>query len=428
MTSALDRDALSQTLAQLAEAGVVPQIAPALHRGKRAASETLGKTVMGEIPAFSLSGNPQILPELERHAGEHLAEIARLLGGGKVGGFEFVRAHARRRAEQRFPLEATLHVYRCGHQVLSRWMRDAADAATGNNQRVVAAIADFAIEYTNAISAICAAEYVSRTRILAETEGDLRTELLDLLVRGYDESDGRVTRLLKRAGYLEQRLSFCVALARSVDPLEMENPARAQRIVESVTEAVAAMPIRVLLGTRDGVVTAVFSDVRRISGWTAPQTQLAERIRAALLILGPAVLIGVSSDQPSTAFIPGALREAAVALDFASVGERVVRYSDLPIRRLLLHRAAGDLRSALPPWMTELASADLQAHGALIQTLRALADADLNVQQAARVLEIHPNTVYARMQRIDELTGLACRRFHDLTELLLAADCRQTTP
>jgi hypothetical protein len=425
MTSTPDRDALVQALALLAEAGVVPQAAAPLHRGMRAAAEALRKTVMDQVPAFSVSGNPQILPEVERHAGEHLAEIARLFGGGQAGSFEFVREHAQRRAEQRFPLEATLHAYRCGHQVLSRWMRDAAIAATSNNERVVAAIADFAIEYTNAISTVCAGEYVTRTRILAETEGDRRTELLNILVSGYDESDGRVARLLKRAGYLEQRLSFCVALVRSVDPLEMENPARAQRIVDSIVQAVAAIPVRTLLGTRDGVVTAVFSDTRRLSGWTAPQAQLAARIHSTLLVLGPAVLIGISTDQPSTAFIPVALREAAVALDFASVSERVVLYSDLPIRRLFLHLSAGSLKSALPVWMTELADADVKAQGALIQTLRALADADLNVQQAARVLEIHPNTVYARMQRIDALTGLDCRRYHDLTELLLAADCRQ---
>jgi hypothetical protein len=115
----------------------------------------------------------------------------------------------------------------------------------------------------------------------------------------------------------------------------MENPARAQRIVESIAGAMAALPVRTLLGTRDGVVTAVFSDTRRLSGWTAPQTQLAARIQAALLILGPSVLIGIGTDQPSTAFIPGALREAAAALDLASVSERVVRYSELPFRRLL---------------------------------------------------------------------------------------------
>lgn len=420
---------LTQTLALLADAGVVPQATASLQRGMHAAAENLRHTVIAEIPAFSDSGNPQILPDLERHAAEHLAEIVRLLGGGKVSEFEFVRTHAQRRAEQRFPLETTLHAYRCGHQVLSRWMREAAIEAGPNNvERAVAAIADFAIEYTDAISTVCAAEYVTRTRVLAETEGDRRTELLNILVSGYDESDGRVARLLKRAGYLEQRLSFCVALVRAVDPLEMENPARVQRIVESIAQAMASIPIRNLIGTRDGVVTAVFSDPRRLSGWTAPQTQLAARIQSALLILGPAVLIGIGTDQPSTAFIPVALREAAVALDFASVSERVVRYSELSMRRLLLNRAAGDLKPALPAWMKDLASADLKAQGALIHTLRALADADLNVQQAARLLEVHPNTVYARMLRIDELTGLACRRYHDLTELLLATDCRQTTP
>ena len=429
MTSTHDRDALAHALALLADAGVVPQAAAALARGMRAAGEALGKTVIDEIPAFSVSGNPQVLPDLERHAGEHMMEIARLLGGGMVGAFEFVREHAQRRAEQRFPLEATLHAYRCGHQVLSRWMRDAAIAAApGNIERAVTAMADFAIEYTNAISTVCAAEYVTHTRIIAESEGDRRTELLNVLVSGFDESDGRVARLLKRAGYLEQRLSFCVALVRPVDPLEMENPARPQRIIESIGQAVAALPIRTLLGTRDGTVTAVFSDTRRLSGWTAPQAQLAARVHAALLVLGPAVLVGISTDPPTTAFIPAALREAAMALDFASVGERVVRYSDLPIRRLLLHHTAGKLNCGLPAWMVDLASADTKAQGALIQTLRALADSDLNVQQAARILGLHPNTVYARMQRIDELTGLACRRFHDLTELLLAADCRQTAP
>ena len=55
--------------------------------------------------------------------------------------------------------------------------------------------------------------------------------------------------------------------------------------------------------------------------------------------------------------------------------------------------------------------------------MRALADADINVQAAARALRVLPNTLYARMQRINELTGLDCQRYHDLTELLLAADC-----
>jgi sugar diacid utilization regulator len=35
----------------------------------------------------------------------------------------------------------------------------------------------------------------------------------------------------------------------------------------------------------------------------------------------------------------------------------------------------------------------------------------------------HPNTVYARIERIRQLTKIDCQTFHGLNELLLAADC-----
>ena len=47
----------------------------------------------------------------------------------------------------------------------------------------------------------------------------------------------------------------------------------------------------------------------------------------------------------------------------------------------------------------------------------------MNVQKAAREIGKHPNTVYARIERIKDLTGLDGQRHGDLTELLLAADC-----
>jgi hypothetical protein len=424
MLEAGERVPLTRALSALREAGVVPRVARALDRGVGEIGRALRAAVIAEIAAFSDSGNPEVLPDLERHAGEHIGELRRLLGGAEVGAFDFVRAHAQRRAEQHFPLEAVLHAYRCGHKILSHWIREAATAKRPRNlDHVVSAVADFALEYTNAISTILAAEYVVHTRALAEAEGDRRVELLNILLSGYDESDGRVARLLKRAGYLEQRQSFCVALAQSTDPLEMENPARAQRIAEAIVQAAAAKPIRVLAGVRNNVVTAVLSDVRRTSGWTAPQANLADRIRPLLLVLGPAVLIGISSDQPSTSFIPRALHEAEVALDFASVAERVMQFSQLPIRRLLVHRGAEYVQSALPIWFVRFREADEKAQGALVKTLRALAGADMNVQRAARALRVHANTIYARIERINQLTGLDSQRYHDLTELLLAADC-----
>lgn len=415
---------LRHILARLAGIGIIPPAAKELDGTLRSAGGTLREAVLAEVPAYSASGNPEILPGLNQHGAEHVAEIRRLFGGGEIGDFAFIRTHAQHRAEQRFPLEAILHAYRCGHRVLSQWLREAAMAvARKGSESTISAIADFAIEYTNTISTIATSEYVTHTRLLAEAEGDLRTELLSILLSGYDESDGRVARLLKRAGYLDQRQSYCVVVAQSANPSEMENLPRAKRIVVAITEAVAGASIRTLAGIRNTLVTVVMSDRRRQSGWTAPQADLAERIHPRLLTLGPAVLIGVSSDQPSTSFLPKALHEATIALDFASVTNRVVQFSGLPIRALLVHRGTDYVRSAAPDWAKTFFGEDARIVATLVATLRAVADADMNIQLAARGLAKHPNTVYARLQRIKDLTGSDGHRYHDLVELLLAADC-----
>lgn len=407
--------ALRSALARLAETGMIFEAA--LERSKGSTRLRLREAVLAQVPAFSSSGNPDVLPELDLHGGEHLHEICRLAGGGEIGDFDFVRAQAQRRAAQRFPLEATLHAYRCAEKILSQWLSE------GSSKRENPAVRDFVGEYTNTVSAIATAEYVDRIRALAEAEGDRRSELFNILLNGYDESDGRVARLLKRAGYLEQRQAYCIAAVQPINAIEMESPARAQRIVNALSDALNAASIRMLAGTRNNAVVAVISARRRQSGWTAPQANLAERIHPLLQTLGPAVLIGVSADHPSTSFLPKALHEATIALDFASVDKRVVQFSALPIRGLLVHRGTDYIKSAPPSWVTRFIATDAKAGGALVQTLRAVADADMNVQKAARILGKHPNTIYTRIERIRELTGLDGQRYHDLTELLLGADC-----
>ena len=384
----------------------------------------LQDTVLAEIPAFTASANPDVLPALRQHAEDQARELHRLFSGGGVEGFGFVREHAQRRAEQHFPLEVMLHAYRCGHRVLSQWLREAAIAtAPAAPDMVAAAVADFSIEYTNAISIIAASDYVARTRLLTEAEGDRRTELLNILLSGHDESDGRVARIMKRAGYLEQRQAYCVVAAQSVNPSEMENAERVRRMIDAIGTAIGGTGIRMLAGVRNNVVTAVLSDLRRQSGWTAAKSNLSERALPLLMTLGPSVLVGISADHPSTAFLPQALSEAGIALDFADVRQRVVVFSSLPVRGLLVLRGAEDVRKAPPAWLAKLIAADAEASGSLIATLRAFADADMNTQKAARSLGKHPNTLYARLERIREITGLDGQRYGDLTELLLAADC-----
>lgn len=388
--------------------------------------DSLCEQVLAEVPAFRASGNPDLLPELERHLSQHLDAVCDVLGGHSAPELAFVSEHARRRAAQKFPLDAELASYRCLHRSLAEWVQAAAVKSADQHaqlRRVVAAAADVTIEYAGAIGTRMTSEYVAHTRALAEAEGDRRTELFNLLLGGYDESDRRAAQLLRRAGYLEQRQSFCVIVARSVDPREMENDARAQRMADAVSGAIAKLPVRTLVGISDNLVTVVLSGTRRLSGWTAPQSLLADSVQPQLRTIGPAALIGVSADAPSTSHIPSALREAKLALDFASVANRVVSFAKIPFRDLLVQLAVEQIQSALPKWVDELLLADKKSRGALLATLRAYADADMNTLRAAALLKRHPNTVYARMQRITEITGLNPLRYNALTELLLATSC-----
>lgn len=102
---------LKEALRRLRDNPFLPAAARHLMNNSSAINAELSKTILAEIPAFSESRNPDVLPDLSRYSPEHTIEILRLLTGGPVGDFEFVRQDARRRAEQRFPLEATLHAY-----------------------------------------------------------------------------------------------------------------------------------------------------------------------------------------------------------------------------------------------------------------------------------------------------------------------------
>jgi hypothetical protein len=419
-------NALSEALQRIGRGGPVNAMISRLSSDPAAIAAQVQQAVLTEVPEYSKSRNPTLLPELARHGREHIDEILRLLQDGTVGRFDFVQEQARRRAEQRFPLEATLHAYRSGSKVLSRWLRESvltSKKSAKASQAMITHVTDFAMEYTDAISTVFAAAYSSQLLLLAEVAGDQRSQLLRILLDGNDEADVRAAKLLREAGFLEERQSFCVALARSVDPTEMLDAPRTRRLVDAIEQIVANFPMRKLIDVHLNKVTMVFAAVRRISGWTAPRASLAKQIQETLAFAGNAVLIGVSNDVASTSQVPTAYREAAAALELATVSQRVVRFSEIPLPRLLLHFAAQDFQRVLPAWADAFHKANENARGILVTTIRAYADVDMNVLKAAQVLGVHPNTVYARLQRIADISGLDARSLHPLIDLLIVCDC-----
>ena len=91
----------------------------------------------------------------------------------------------------------------------------------------------------------------------------------------------------------------------------------------------------------------------------------------------------------------GPHNEARLALDFATVSNRVMPYSQIPFRQMIIRHARDNIQSALPAWLEDLQVADRKARGSLSKTLRAYADANMNALQTAKDLSVHPNTIYS---------------------------------
>ena len=403
---------------QLWKLGVGPAAGTAFRERLPGTLDSVLDAVTSEVREFSDSRNPDVLPELRAYLQTHLSAVADLLAGRELDP-GFIVEHARRSANQRFPLDAGLRAYRYLSRVLADAVRDAAIDAAGNEtelRRVVAAATAFAIEYTGFSASLETQEYVSATRLLAETAGDRRSELFALLLDGYDESDGRAATLLRNAGYLEQRQTYAVIAVRDVQPREMDNADRVERMQKSLHDVLRNTPARVLIGNRDKIVYAVVSATQRQSGWTRPHTIVSELVTEPLRLLGNAVLVGISNDAPSTAHIPKAVREASLALQHADRSKRVLRYGDIGFLELLLSRASATAAAELPDWTAALIAADKK--NKLGETLFAYADNDMNVIRTAKSLGMHPNSIYARFDRILNLTGLDPQRYHALTELL----------
>jgi sugar diacid utilization regulator len=107
----------------------------------------------------------------------------------------------------------------------------------------------------------------------------------------------------------------------------------------------------------------------------------------------------------------------------ATVSQRVVQFAQIPLRQLLLHFGAPDLKRVLPAWAAQFHEADRKSDGALAGSLRAYASFDMNILKAADELGVHPNTLYARFERIHEISGLQPRSFNSLHDLLIVCDC-----
>jgi DNA-binding PucR family transcriptional regulator len=171
----------------------------------------------------------------------------------------------------------------------------------------------------------------------------------------------------------------------------------------------------VVVVRQDEVVLVVPVDVL---GESTVLSRLAG-ITEALAGRGIPVALGLSTVRVGLVEVPSAYREAQLAL--ARLGDRagLLALSSLSTLDYLVSRPDETARHVVPPGLRAFIEEDTREGGVLVETLRKYVAADLNARAAAAQLHVHVNTIYYRIDRISERTGLDLRRLDEVIELLL---------
>ncbi|MEO5874927.1 MAG: helix-turn-helix domain-containing protein [Streptosporangiaceae bacterium] len=165
--------------------------------------------------------------------------------------------------------------------------------------------------------------------------------------------------------------------------------------------------------------TRAGTDPRRISeALTTVQEELAEQ--------GIRLAVGMSTLTEGLGDLPHSYQEARLALDLVGPGGGVTALPLLSSFHYLALRADQTAWWLVDPAVHRLLLTDRARGGTPIATLRAFADADLNLRAAAHRLQIHHNTAQYRLHRIHDRTGRNPRHIADLIELLVAIALQET--
>ena len=118
--------------------------------------------------------------------------------------------------------------------------------------------------------------------------------------------------------------------------------------------------------------------------------------------------------------LPRAYQEAHVALSGVGVDGGVEALARLAPFDYLALRADDTARRLVDPQLRAFLDEDRRRGGVLTETIRAVAEADLNLRVAAERLQVIPTPAQYRLRRIEERTGRNPRRIADLLDLLVA--------
>jgi hypothetical protein len=371
-----------------------------------------------ENPDFERAASPKFREEALGHCNDILHLMLEIANGpAGPDPFHFVRAHAVRRARQQFPLAGSLNAYRLAHKGYWEVMRNSvASAAAAESEKTdcLMTLSEFLLEFFDRISGIMTDAYIAEEKLMIARRTRTHVALIEDLLHGRQPGDLDAADLCTRTG-IYAGASIAVAIARltpSGNGKPFDRAFELERLSELLQKALAGESFGRLIDIRKDEVLAI------VAGAADTSKCVLKALAASAAELNPCAGIGISLDASEISALPQAYQEAERAAEFAGANRPIMHFADIDLLEFLVRRPDAAARRLIPPWAGRLKDADNGKSGELSRTILQFADCNFNVKRTARRLDLHTNTVYFRLNRIRELTGIDPRSYSGLSLLL----------
>ncbi|MFC9680643.1 PucR family transcriptional regulator [Streptomyces sp. NPDC056948] len=377
-----------------------------------------------EIPSYALQDERFFDDVRDQVLTHYRMQLAALAGERDMAPEDLVfsRAAAMRRARAGFALEDWISAFRVGRQVLWDVLLDCAGPSAEAQQAALSLVTPL-MRYVDYASTHAAQAYVEyEQHVVADADRE-RRDLLDQLLSGAAPTRGPLLAAAQAYG-IGPHSPMMAVVAVCVDDTRTGDLTSAEHGYATSASLSVAGPWagRTLVVVRHGEVVAV--PVVRTGMHPEDICAHFEAVQRRLAREGTMLAMGISTVAQGAGELARVYGEARAALDLVPSGGGVAALPRLSPFDYLALRADDLARQLVDPRVRALLEEDRRRGDPLAATIRAFAEADLNLRLAADRLRVHHNTAHYRLRRIEERTGRNPRRIADLLELLVALAIR----
>ncbi|MGB7341727.1 MAG: helix-turn-helix domain-containing protein [Phototrophicaceae bacterium] len=255
---------------------------------------------------------------------------------------------------------------------------------------------------------VCSIE-LAKTRAIESAVEQARGDWVQMWLSGTPADDDLLATRAQQAGFSPQTNYFVVVYRAMTDggqtlPLES--------LISLVRDDMARRQIEGAVGQYVDVIVALYP-IDKVENIPRVRTAI-EELRQQLAMRTPSGLVAAGISRPAIGLrvLRDSYREAKDAVGIANeLGdfEKTTFYGDLKLYQLLLalkERNLDKMSSFYQETLGPLVEHDERKQSDLIRTLTGFFDANGNLAQAAKDLDVHRNTLVYRLDRISELTEL----------------------